>query len=280
MKTILAVGALLVSTLGKAQITDISLGADSSFVLERVYLGALGVNNFSVDSVSYSGSISVRFGVAARYDVTKHLSIRSFMAQDVNSGGLSPAINTFFVEYRPTESWNITIGRAPQVGAFLHRPHPVSSSGQFETFTMRTIPAAAPLVRVSRKIGKVSLLGSVAYQSDGVEYHVGGTFRRWLVAGWWKDDDYHGLAVTYVAPKVKVISVVRNDLLASTVIKTLPKSLVCYIDLGVELPSEKLVRAEAGLLRTFKSAKYVQGLIGLGYSVELRSLRGYLFITL
>jgi hypothetical protein len=280
MKTILAVGALLASTLCKSQITDISLGADSSFVLERVYVGALGVNNFSIDSVSYDGSISMRFGAAARYDITKRLSVRSFMAQDVNSGGLNPAINTFFVEYRPTESWNITIGRAPQVGAFLHRPHPVSSLGQFETFTMRSIPAAAPSVRVSRKIGKVSLLGSVARQTDGAEYHAGGVFRRWSVSGWWKDDDHHGMAVTYVAPKVKVISVVRSDLLAGTVIKTLSKSLVYYLDLGLEFPSERLVRAETGILRTFKSDKYVQGLIGLGYSVELRSLRGYLFITL
>lgn len=222
----------------------------------------------------------MRVGVAARYDIAQRLSVRTFLAQDVTSEGIGPTINAFFVEYRPTLNWNVVIGRAPQVGALLHRPHPVSSFGQFETFTMRSIPAAAPLVRVSRKFGKVSLLVSVADQNNGIEYHVGLTLKRWSVAGWWREENYCGFAVTYAAPKAKVISVVRSDLLASTVILTLPKSLMCYVDAGVQLPDLKLIRGEAGILRTFKADKYVQGLIGLGYSAELRSLRGYLFITL
>lgn len=279
MSLLVFVGAILTGEI-RGQITNISLSSDSSFVLDRVYAGVLGANDFSIDSVYRTGFVGFRVGASAKLRVTKAVSLVSFIAEDVTNAGNSIGGTGFFVKLAPSPNFYIAVGQGPQVSTFLHRAHPASAGGQFETFTHRSIPGAAPGLRLVKTVGKTNLLGSIAVVDGVPQYQVGVSFASVAVSAWRRADSLWGTAVTYQSKRTKTIVVVRDDLVASTFTLNLPNKYILYTDAGITTGDRRVVRAEAGFLRTFEADKYVKGLFGLGYANELRSVRGYIFVTL
>lgn len=271
---------LIMASSTSGQITNILASNDSSFALDRVYAGMLGVNDFSVDSIGYRGFAKLRLGASAKLRVSKVVTVESFIAEDITSAGSSVGASAFFVRLEPTKSFSLTIGKGPQASTFLHRAHPVSSGGQFETFTHNAIPGAAPDVRANLQLGKASLVGSVGVPDSLPEYHLGVSFTGLVVSSWYSGNHHWGGAVTYKSKRTKTIFVARNDLLASTFTLNVNKRYILYTDMGVSTDRWKLIRGEFGILRTFDTGSFAKGLLGLGYSDELRSVRGYLYVTL
>ena len=276
----MALYALLSLSVAEAQIENVSLGNDSNFVLDRVYAGILGANDFSIDSVYRAGFVGLRVGVSAKLRVTKAVSVVSFIAEDITNVGNSIGGSGFLVRVQPDTSFYMAIGHGPQVSTFLQRAHPATAGGQFETFTHRAIPGPGPGIRLVKTIGKTSLLGSVAMIDGDPEYQAGVLFAGLRASVWHRADSLWGTAVTYTTKRTKTILVVRDDLLANTFTFSLPNKYILYTDAGVTTDTYTVVRAEAGILRTFEANKYVKGLVGLGYAHELRSVRGYIFVTL
>jgi hypothetical protein len=278
-KIFLVVVFAIIRSTTEAQIENVNLGTDSSFVLDRVYAGILGANDFSIDSISRNGFVGLRFGASGKLRVSRAVSVVSFIAEDVTTSGNSIGGSGFLVRLQPEKSWYVAIGHGPQVGTFLHRAHPASAGGQFETFTHRAIPGPGPGIRLVKSFGKTDVLASTAVVDGSPEYHLGVAFGTLASNVWWREGLW-GSATTYKSKHSKTILVIRSDLWASTVTYNLPKSYILYTDVGIETGSYRLVRAEAGILRTFEATSYVKGLFGLGYAHELRSVRGYIFVTL
>lgn len=268
------------SSFVRAQIEDIALGSDSSFVLDRVYAGILGANNFSIDSVYRSGFSNVRVGVSTKLRLTKVASIVAFMAEDMSTSGNSIGGTGFFLKLYLSKSLYLALGQGPQVGTFLHRAHPATAGGQFETFTHRSIPGAAPGARLVKTIGKTDILASVAAVDGRAEGNLGASFAGFAGNVWWNEKGAWGSAMTYKSKLSKTILVIRDDLWASTFAYNLPNKYILYTDAGITTENYSVVRAEFGMLRTFEAKKYVKGLVGLGYAYELRCVRGYIFVTL
>lgn len=273
------VGMICVGSVS-GQITNIVATDDSSFVLERVYAGALEINSFSVDSLDHKGTVILRVGAAARLQLAKGLSLRTFFAQGSNSDGKGPTIANIFFRYEPGKRWRFLFGRGPQAGTFLHSPHPVSAEGQFETFSQSRIPPAAIGCLAMVTLGKTEWFASTGFNRSSREYHLGLRVSKVSVSSWYNDSGRYGTAMTCKLDKTTIVLVVRDDVLAGTLIQKLSKRFVAYADVGVSSPMLGLVRSEAGLLRPFKTSYYVKGLVGIGYAHELRAVRAYLYITL
>ena len=280
-RNFLSVSLFTTLSVASAQIENVSLGNDSSFVLDRVYAGVLGANNFSIDSVYRTGFVGFRVGASARLRVSKAVSVVSFIAEDMTNIGNSIGGSGFLVRAQMDTSLYLAIGFGPQVSTFLQRPHPATAGGQFETFTHRAIPGPGPGARLVKRVKKTDLLASVAMIGGAPEYQVGMSVGSLQASGWYQGSHSWGTAVTHVTKRTKTILVVRNDLWANMFTVSIPNSnYILYSDAGVTVDDYQVVRAEGGILRTFKAKKYVQGLLGLGYAYELRSVRGYIFVTL
>lgn len=279
-RNFLVVILLLVLPVAKAQIENIRLVDDSTLVLDRVYAGVLGANNFSIDSIYRTGFVGFRVGASAKLRVTKAVSVVSFIAEDITSAGNSIGGTGFFVRVQPDTSFYMAIGHGPQVSTFLQRPHPATAGGQFETFTHRAIPGPGPGVRLVKTIKKTSLLAGVVMINGAPEYQLGISHAGLQASVWQQGDSLWGTAVTYESDRMKTILVVRDDLVANVVTYNLPNKYILYVDAGMTTDNYTVVRAEAGVLRTFQAKSYIKGLLGLGYSYELRSVRGYIFVTL
>jgi hypothetical protein len=212
--------------------------------------------------------------------VSKAVSVISFITEDMTNVGNSIGGSGFLVRVQMDTSLYMAIGFGPQVSTFLQRPHPATAGGQFETFTHRAIPGPGPGIRLVKTIGKTSLLGSVAMIDDDPEYQVGVLFAGLRASVWHRADSLWGTAVTYEHDRFKTILVVRDDLLACVTTVNLPNKYIVYADAGMTTDHYTVVRAEAGILRTFEAKAYIKGLFGLGYAHELRSVRGYIFVTL
>jgi hypothetical protein len=136
-------------------------------------------------------------------------------------------------------------------------------------------------LRLVKKVEKIDLLASVAGMNGVPQYHAGISMGGLQASGWYQDSHSWGTAVTYVTKRTKTILVVRNDLWANMFTVSIPNSgYILYSDAGVTVDDYQVVRAEAGVLRTFEAKAYIKGLFGLGYAHELRSVRGYIFVTL
>ncbi len=77
-RNLLAVILLLVMPTAEAQIENIRLVDDSTLVLDRVYAGMLGANNFSIDSVYRTGFVGFRVGASAKLRALTEWLRRSF----------------------------------------------------------------------------------------------------------------------------------------------------------------------------------------------------------
>lgn len=279
-RNLLAVILLLVMPTAEAQIENIRLVDDSTLVLDRVYAGILGANNFSIDSVYRTGFVGFRVGASAKLRVTKAVSVISFIAEDITSAGNSIGGAGFLVRVQPDTNFYIAIGHGPQVSTFLQRQHPATAGGQFETFTHRAIPGPGLGVRLVKTIKKIDLLAGVAMINGAPEYQLGISHAGLQASVWLQGDSLWGTAITYESDRFKTILVVRDDLLANVTTFNLPNKYILYADAGMTTDDCVVVRAEAGVLRTFKAKSYIKGLFGLGYAYELRSVRGYIFVTL
>lgn len=273
---------MLCSTNVFGQIENIKMTSDSSLVLDKVYIGALGMSGFSTDSAHVSGYVNLRVGAIIHWDIVKWLTLNAFymyQAETKNSWGL----NQFSVKIAPCKKWNIQIGNMASIST-QQRPHPVSAGGQFETWTEAQIPGGGLGAKTTYSPNKnLSFgLGVVARQLQP-EYHANINYKKLTLSGYYGTNDQKaGMAFTYAGNNAWTTLVWKQDkLIANTFGCKLSNkyNILMYSNIGYDLETKDLVSGEWGVYVNF-TAKHCSVLPCIGYNYETRTVRGYLFIHL
>lgn len=215
-------------------------------------------------------SVSLPFG--------KKIEVESWAAIHTETADVPYVLSAFWMNWKPTASWKISFGNhATPVSEF--RPHPVSSDGQFETWTEALLPGTATGIKAAyiknnfhTKLGAFYRNGDVAEISGKVVYgKIGfGVYGR--------DNGAYGGALTCDFTHVySILSVSDKNAGNFTSIKT--KYFNLYSDAGIDRVSRKLVRGEWGIIKNFSLKKY-SGLVALGFQNESHTINTYLFIHL
>ena len=277
------IAIMAISSVSFGQITNIYITKDSSIVIDRVYAGMLSGTEFSVDSLSASSFVNLRFGAMVTYKPAKWIAFRTWGMYQAETNNKSWKMQQFWTKITPTKKLSIEVGSMATL-ITEQRPHPVSGNGQFETFTEAQIPGMALNAKVKYDVTSTfQLAGGIALRNKLPEYSGRITYKRLQVSGFYSEyNKKFGTALTLDLPRVYNTFVWKQDQMLSNilVVHIVPKKgISLYSDNGYDLSAKKLVRSETGVLKTFES-KWINGLLGLGYNYEHRTVNGYLFIHL
>jgi hypothetical protein len=264
------------------QIEIIVMTNDSSLVLEKVYVGGLGMTSFSVDSVYTSNYGNLRAGAIIRWDMTKWLTLNSYYMHQMETDQ-SWGLNQFSLKIAPCKKWSLQIGHMATLST-QQRPHPVSAGGQFETWAEAKIPGSALGAKTVFAPSKnLSFGAGVAVREQQPEYHANVRFQNLTLSGYYGlHDQKTGAALSYTGSRVWTTLVWKQDNVVANMFGAViskKHNILMYTDMGYDLETKKFVRGEWGIYKTC-TAKHVSVLPCLGYNYETRTIRGYLFIYL
>lgn len=256
--------------ISKAQSIDSTLDT-------KLYGGILNRNEYKNGSTS-AMSANFHIGGLATWQLSNKLSYTGFGAVQLapKSGGF--AVQVHFLEYKPNTKWKIAVGHIP-TPTTEQRPHPVSSGGQFETWTQALIPGAAVGVKAHRTLSKNHSLGAgFVMRNNAPEYHGSIELNKLRVAGFYSATIYGG-AVTYDAGRIYTIGVYKNGVVGNTTVLKLVQKLniKSFWDVGYDHQRKSLQRLEFGIMKTF-NAKQFSGLFSIAYDERIQSVTGYLFL--
>lgn len=262
------------------QIENINITKDSSLVIEKLYVGAVGKTLFSIDSVSVANYGHIRLGVAVRWDITKWLSLNSYYMYQIETQ-TSWGLNQFSLKFRPCKKWSIELGQMGTIST-QQRPHPVSGAGQFETWTEAQIPGGALGIKTAYTPNKNLSFGvGVAVRSKQPEYHANISYKKLTLSGYYgAADQKFGMAFSYSGNNVWTTVVWKQDRVIANRFgcKLSKKHNIClYSDFGYDFGQQKIARGEAGIYKAF-IGKYWTVLPAVGYNYQERAIRGYLFV--
>jgi hypothetical protein len=285
-KLLFFVALVVVTTITTAQITDIypfKKGniTDSTLVINNLYAGTLSGTCFSVDSLSASMFVNIRFGAMMTYSPVKWFSVKTWAMYHADAGEKSWNLQQYWIKLMPVKKLSLEIGSMATL-VTEQRPLPITGNGHFETWTEAQIPGMALNTKLKYQFTKnFQLAGGVAVRNKIPEYSGRITFGGVKVSGWYSNDTIYGTALTLNTSRVYDVFVFKQDVIANFLSFQVSKKfdLFLYSDTGYNLDQEKLVRGEWGILKCFGS-KYASGLIGLGYQNETKTVNGYLFLHL
>lgn len=279
-KLIISIVAVMAITLSSfAQITNIYVDKDSTVRVDKLYAGVLAGGQFRTDTTSNDAFVSVRVGAMATWQPTKWFAVRSAGAYQFDLSN-SFTCQAFWFQFNASSKITISTGYMATL-ATEQRPHPVSGDGQFETFSEAQIPGGAYNIKVSADLGKFGFGACVAYRNR-LEYQAMFRYNWMKISSWYGSDQKLGAALTLDFSRVYNVTSWRDDkVIANLLCVKLGKNkgYQLYSDNGYDLQANKLVRSETGFLKTF-SSRHINGLFGLGYCNETKSINGYLFVHL
>lgn len=249
--------------------------------VSKTCAGMISGASYQLDSTEVSSFTNLRVGAEAVWTVSPKFEVKSFgVYQTPNT-----FIHSFFGVYRPDSNWIIEAGKIATLMGH-QRPHPVSSSAQFESWTLRKIPGGGlgGAVRFIPSSSSEIALGS--YMRDSVyEAQAKFMFDSFTFGGYYQPEtNISGCAVTFKKGRVTTTTAFENNkLVANLFLLTLGKKedFVFFSDIGFDLDNEpyeeNLIRGEWGLLKSFEFDKF-EGLLSLSYTHETNSVNSYLFV--
>ncbi len=257
---------------------------DSSLVIDRIYAGSLSGTMFNNDSLYATGFTGVRFGTMATYKPASWISFSSWAMLQFDGGAQSWNLQQFWMTLNPSKKLTFQIGSMATL-VTEQRPHPVSGDGQFETWSEATIPGGTLNAKLKYDFtSDFQLAAGIAVRSNMPEYSARLIYKNIKLYGWYATAD----STSGIAASIKLFDRVSSTLVYKPdqtiadilVIKVSEKhNLSLYSDMGYSFTEKDLVRGEWGILKGFDS-KWIDGLFGLGYQYESKSIAGYLFVHL
>lgn len=282
MKKLFAIIVLLsISLVSFSQITNIKVSEDVT--IDRVYAGSLSGTMFHTDSLYATGFTGVRLGTMATYKPAKWVSFSSWAMVQVDGGSQPWSLQQFYMTVNPTQKLSIVVGSMASIPT-EQRPHPVSSSGQFETWSEASIPGGGLGIKAKYQFtSDFQLAGGVVIRKGLPEYSGRIIYKKVQLSAWHSVcDTTTGVAATVDFSGVYSTFVYKADqTIANVLVVKISKKhdLSFYSDMGYDFQKKELVRGEIGVMKGFDS-KWVDGLFGLGYQHESKAFAGYLFVHL
>ena len=247
------------------------------------YAGMLAGPKVSVDSGKILGAAMLRVGGSGSIAPTKWLSLYGLAAMDVDE---TLAVTPWYlvgVTLRPSHKLAITLGKIVTPTNEL-RPGIATMSGQFEAWTQGQIPGSAIGGKVSWFPHKnFSLVAGAFWRDKDVSIELGFSVPHTRIAGYsMVRSKTFGVAVDFSYKwysQVLVYNHKRN--IGSFTGFAIPKTqgVAIYSDIGFSASNWRLVRGEWGMYKLF-SYKQINIIIAAGYSQEIRSVKGYVMVSL
>ncbi len=282
LKITVIVAMVLLVGVAQAQITDIPVTADSTVKINSVYAGLLSSTGFSYDSLSLSPastSTSLVTGFMASYQPLSWLSVHSIEAYYVNNAGKSGDFHRFWFKMR-YDNLVLSSGLLSSQST-RSRPLIITGDGQFEDWTQSQIPGGALGATLDYYFNGNCLGFGIAKRNNHPEYQARLAGEHLMFTAYYpefkkkpgyalelKYDGFHNVTVYNVG------EVMANF---TSVTLSQKQQLDIYLDAGHSFQSDKTVRFELGLLKSFES-RLLKGLIGVAYNYETRSIIGYVFV--
>ena len=283
-KLFIAIVMIVISIQGFGQIKDIKI--NDEITVNKVYAGMLSGTMFSLDSLSSTNFVNVRIGSEVTYKPSKFISLHAWGIYQ--SDATNWYATSFWTKINPTKSWDIQVGKLATL-ATLHRPHPVTSGGQFETWAQAQSPGGALGVKTNYSFGQKTSIGIGVFQREKKpEYQVGLTISSFQIAGYYTEysDQFCAVATLsldrlYSTVAWKQGSDIENSVVATTTAYSFgtQKDIQVYTDQGYDLTAKKFVRSETGIIKLF-SSQWIKGKLAMGYNWENNTVNGYLFVYL
>lgn len=289
-KLFLIIAMVAISLCSFAQITNIypvksaiDGTIDSTIVINRIYAGSLSEMMFSADSLYASGVTGFRVGAMATYQPTKWLAFKGCGMVQLRTGSPTLTAQHLWVKLNPTRKFSIELGNMSTIPS-EQKPHPVSSDGQFETWTESQIPGVAINTKLKYQCTQnFQIASGIALRNNMPEYSARMIYKKVQLSGWYSEiNKKFGTALTLNFNRVYNTFAWKQDQVISNFICVKfgkKKDYQIYSDNGYDLLASKLVRSETGVLKTFDSP-YIKGLFGLGYQQETNTINGYIFVHL
>lgn len=282
MKKLVAIIAIMViSVITFGQITNIKV--TDQITIDKVYAGSLSGTMFHTDSLYATGFTGLRVGAMGTYSPAKWVSFGSWALVQLDGKSNPWSLQQFWMTVTPTQKISITMGSMASIPTEM-RPHPVSGNGQFETWSQSQIPVGGIGIKARYQFSKdFQLASGVVFRADKPEYSARLSYKKVQLVGWYSTiDSTSGVAATINVGRVSSTFVYKPDqTIADVLVIKMSKKqdISFYSDMGYDLQKKDLVRGEWGVLKGFDS-KWVDGLIGLGYRNETKSIAAYLFVHL
>jgi hypothetical protein len=284
MKKIIAVISLVViSIVSFGQITGIPITKDSSIMIDRIYAGSLSGTVFHTDSLYTTGFTGVRVGAMATYKPASWISFSSWAMVQVDGGSDPWSLQQFYMTIQPTQKLSIAVGSMASIPTEM-RPHPVSGSGQFETWSQSQIPGKGLGIKAKYQFTKdFELASGVVLRSTMPEYSARLIYKKFQLSGWYSTlDSTSGIAASLKHGRMFSTFVYKPDqTIADMLVVKISKKydISLYSDMGYDFQKKELVRGEWGVMKTFDS-EWIDGLFGLGWDQKNKGINGYLYVHL
>lgn len=270
---------IVLTTQGFCQIENIKI--NDEITVNKVYAGMLSGTMFSLDSLSSSSFVNIRMGSEMTYKPSQFISLHAWGIYQ--SDATNWYATSFWTKINPSKKWDIQFGKLATL-ATLHRPHPVTSGGQFETWTQSQSPSGSLGVKTNYSFGEKITIGAGIFQRNKqAEYQLDLTIASLKITGYYtKYSDQFGVVTTLSLDRLySTIAWKQDQVLATTTVYKFgyQKDLQIYTDQGYDLNINKLVRSETGIIKLF-SSQWVKGKLAMGYNWENNTINGYLFVYL
>ncbi len=179
------------------------------FKIPRIYVGVLNYTNFSPENMKTSSYTSLRIGGELNYNINKKLSVNSFMANEITKEN-NIAIACYYVKYNFSNKINLQFGQVA-TPATLIRPHPVSSDGQFESWSSSQLPNAGLGIMLS--INKIKL--GVYKRDNSYEFHGYLKNRNFSMSSWYSTENIVGTVIDYKKKRIQTTFTVKSKFVDS-----------------------------------------------------------------
>ncbi len=256
----------------------VSAQTDSTrVVIDYRYVGILASGNFYTDSFRIEPGASVRVGGGLSYYPHKTIRIQSWGFADYNGKTLTKNI-MFGVHYLPSKNVNLSLGNIPTLTAGM-RPTPPTAWGHFEPWTSAQLPGTAPGFTMKYSFSGSDIGLGAYYRLRNLEFHGRMKIGSMLAVGYYNVSNTWGASVGILRDKFTLKAMVTDSLAGVLTIVSLyhKEEISMYLDAGMN--RDQVVRAEIGVFKSFEKKPF-GGLIGIGYSYEIRAVKCYLFLYL
>ena len=247
------------------------------------YAGVLGGPKVSVDSNGVTGGVSLRIGGTGSIAPVSWFSLYGLVACDIDETVSVTPWYLIAINLKPSRNTTFTFGKTPSPMADI-RPVTTTMSGQFEAWTQAQIPGSAIGGKISLVPKKDFLLTAGGFwRGNDASVELGLRVPYTKFAAYYMVRSKNFGAAVDVSYKWLSQVVVYNHKqnIGFFTSLTIPKTsgVALYSDVGFDTNNWKILRGEWGIFKVF-SYKMINIIIAGGYSEEIRSVKGYMMISL
>ncbi|MFZ2205622.1 MAG: hypothetical protein WAV23_03450 [Minisyncoccia bacterium] len=246
------------------------------------YLGVLGGPKLSTENSKALGFVTLRAGGMVTWKPNKFFLLTGLGAGEIDQTGTVTPFSLIGAKFSPCKTVFITVGKIATPMTEL-RPIPTSGSGQFEPWTKAQILGSAMGGKVTLNAKNFSLIAGEFWRSNDASTEFGIKIPNAQIAGYYMaQSKTFGGALNLSYKFFSTVVVFNNKQNAGVLdILEIPKThgLSVYSDVGFNSNNWKLIRGEWGIFKSF-SIEHLGALLGIGYSQESKSIKGYVFLHL